>query len=81
MQRLKEVQYVFVVFKNCETSEHVQKIYEKETGPVSCLKCIQKTFIPSSYTDNTLFGKSIDVKPIVEPDEIIWENLKYTAKE
>ena len=28
-----------------------------------------------------LFGRKLDVRPILEPDEIIWENLAYTGDE
>ena len=37
--------------------------------------------MPDTFVDNTLFGKQITVKPIVEPDEIIWQNLAFTVKE
>ena len=28
-----------------------------------------------------MFAREIDVSPIIEPDEIIWENLSYTGDE
>jgi hypothetical protein len=29
-------------------------------------------------TNKMMFSREIDVSPIIEPDEIIWENLSYT---
>jgi hypothetical protein len=37
--------------------------------------------MPDAFVDNSLFGRQILVKPIVEPDEIIWQNLAFTVKE
>lgn len=28
-----------------------------------------------------LFNRPLEIKPILEPDEIIWENLAYTGEE
>ena len=69
-QRLKEIQYVFVIFKNCETAEIVQDIIPSQSG-------ILKKQIP----ERILFGKPMKVVPILEPDEIIWENLAYTGEQ
>lgn len=66
-QRLKEVQYIFVIFKNCETASVVHSIYPKE-----------RSFINKEKKEFELFGKQPKVVPILEPDEIIWENLAYT---
>jgi hypothetical protein len=33
----------------------------------------------SNQQNKILFGKDLDVVPILEPDEIIWENLAYTG--
>ena len=32
-------------------------------------------------TNKMMFAREIDVTPIIEPDEIIWENLSYTIDE
>ena len=37
-QRIKEIQYVFVVFKNCETREVILDKFAKESAAISCIK-------------------------------------------
>ena len=45
------------------------------------LKCIKKCLpMEKVQTESKLlFGKPIDLEGILEPDEIIWENLGYTG--
>lgn len=66
-QRLKEIQYIFVIFKNCETAGVVHSMYP-----------LEKSIMNKQTKDFELFGKPPRVVPILEPDEIIWENLAYT---
>ena len=78
-QRIKEIQYIFVVFKHCETRSTVLDVY-KEAQPVNCLD----SCFPSSKKDkkqHLLFGRKVDIEGILEPDEIIWENLAFTGDE
>lgn len=37
-QRLKEIQYIFVIFKNCETASVVHSIYPKENTMMNTKK-------------------------------------------
>ena len=66
-QRLKEIQYVFVIFKNCETAKVVHTLYPEENKMLS-----------QNQSELLMFGRKPKVVPILEPDEIIWENLAYT---
>jgi len=68
-----------VVFKNCETRDVVLDMYKNESTAVKCIKAI----VPQKEKKQVklLFGRQLDVKPILEPDEIIWENLAYTGDE
>ena len=69
-QRLKEIQYVFVIFKNCETADIVHDILPQ-----------QSSVLRKQLPERNLFGKPMKVVPILEPDEIIWENLAYTGEQ
>jgi hypothetical protein len=54
-------------------------MYKKESTAVKCIKAI----VPQKEKKQVklLFGRQLDVKAILEPDEIIWENLAYTGDE
>lgn len=69
-QRLREIQYIFVIFKNCETANIIHTLIPEEAN---LLKQKRKECI--------LFGKHPKIVPILEPDEIIWENLAYTKEQ
>lgn len=79
-QRIKEIQYIFVVFKNCETREVILDMFKKEA---KMAQIVNQTFGMSKVekTNKMMFAREIDVSPIIEPDEIIWENLSYTKDE
>lgn len=38
-------------------------------------------FSTATKEEKELFGKELKIVPILEPDEIIWENLAYTGDE
>ena len=78
---METIQYVFVTFKNCETNSLVLDLLQKEgafTKFVKKIFCIQGKV---ELTTEKLMGSNLNVVPIIEPDEIIWENLAYTGDE
>jgi hypothetical protein len=82
-QRIKEIQYIFVVFKNCETREVVLEKFKSESGAIGCFRKLFPSEDAGTQTSEQklLFGRKIDIMPNLEPDEIIWENLAYTGDE
>jgi len=72
---------VFIIFKNCETNKVALEILEDEN---SLIKGVKKLFcIPTKKTKDTQFimGSKIEVDHIIEPDEILWENLSFSIEE
>jgi hypothetical protein len=61
-----------VVFKNCETSDQVLEIYQKENNIAKCIKSCLPSGGKEKKQTKLLFGRSLNVVPILEPDEIIW---------
>jgi hypothetical protein len=79
-KRADIIQYVFVVFKNCETQEHAIKIFQKDSSVqklVSKIFCISTPQVKKERT--YLMGYELNVEDIVEPDDIKWENLSFTG--
>ena len=68
---------MFVVFKNCETSDIVLDQFEQEQGAINLLNGDKRERMQKLM----LFNRQLTVKEILEPDEIIWENLAYTGDE
>jgi hypothetical protein len=59
----------------------VLDLLQKESG---FTKFIKKIFLIQGKVELTtekLMGSNLDVVPLIEPDEIIWENLAYTGDE
>lgn len=79
-QRIKEIQYIFVVFKNCETNSVVSDMFKRENPTVSAIKGVFG-LKKNEKQNKLLFGRELNIVPILEPDEIIWENLAYTGDE
>ena len=57
---------MFVIFKDCETASIVHNIYPEE-----------KSILHKEKKEMMIFGKQPKVVPILEPDQIIWENLAF----
>lgn len=79
-QRLSSIQYIFVTFKSCETNEWCLQQMEKKGGFQKFVEGLFKKQDISSKQQR-LMGQELEVVPIIEPDEIIWENLSYSGDE
>jgi hypothetical protein len=55
-------------------------MYKKESNAVKCIRNIMPQGKEKKQV-KLLFGRQLDIKAILEPDEIIWENLAYTGDE
>ena len=67
-----------MVFQHCETAGILLDKFKKEGKAIKCIKAC----LPMERKKNEhrlLFGRPIDMEEILEPDEIIWENLAYTG--
>mmetsp|Transcript_24596 Transcript_24596/g.38192 ORF Transcript_24596/g.38192 Transcript_24596/m.38192 type:complete len:146 (-) Transcript_24596:2569-3006(-) len=80
-KRVSEIQYVFVIFKNCETRNVVLEQLEAENNVVKFLKQFFCIATKKTKDSQFLMGKKIQVEPIIEPDEILWENLSFSMEE
>ena len=81
-QRIRVIQYIFVVFKNCETREVVLEKFKNENVTISCFKKLFPSEGPvESPEQKMLFGRKPQIVANLEPDEIIWENLAFTGDE
>ena len=70
-----------MVFKNCETRDVILEKFVKESAAISCIKKCVGGGSKIAPEQRKLFDRQIDVQPILEPDEIIWENLAFTGDE
>lgn len=78
---MENIQYVFVTFKNCETNSLALDLLKKEGNFTKIIKkmfCIKGNV---ELTTEKLMGSNLDVEPLDEPDEIMWENLAYTGEQ
>ena len=78
---VEELDYIWIIFRNNETTGVVQKLYEGE-HPVSII--FRKIFCITKEDDGKqkYEGNDVILEPQeLEPDQIIWQNLKYTQRE
>lgn len=72
------IDYIFVTFKNNESIEQTTDVFEKESGASKFFRCL--FCIKSKQQQKKEFLKQeLTVEESIEPDEIIWENLSFTA--
>lgn len=72
------IDYIFVTFKNNESIEQTTDVFEKESGASKffrCLFCIKS----KQQQKKEFLRQELTVEESIEPDEIIWENLSFTA--
>ena len=79
------VEYIFITFKNCTTSETVLNAFKKEQNIVRCINLCCAKRQPSEIRRVLRTGgyneQEIDIVEPVEPDDIIWENLAYSKSQ
>lgn len=74
------VEYIFVTFKNNESTMLAADISQPEPVVQKCLRRI--CCIKNKQQQKREFQfNEIDVKQSVEPDEILWENMSFTKKD
>lgn len=80
-QMKNSIEYIFVVFKNCQTKDTAHKIFDIEE---SWIQSVKKFFTKSNQRVQkykSFLGKPLLCKKIISPDEIIWQNFAYNHNE
>jgi hypothetical protein len=78
-QRLKHVQYAYVVFRDTESKEFIIDTYKDQIFIVKCANFF--CFRNAPLVLKKLFlGNNLKISEPLEPDEIIWENLMYSTE-
>lgn len=85
-QRIKKLQFVFVIFKHCETKSTLVDHLESK-DPIQDGQRVIKSSRESSgrtvkvidkFDDKKFLGNSIKLGTLFEPDEFNWHNLGFT---
>ena len=76
-QRNEKIQYVFIIFKHCETAEYALKIFKRENAVYRCLKsiCSNRKKGKIKLDERLFLGHELQVEEIPDPDAVQWENL------
>lgn len=84
--QLKKLQYVFVLFKHCETRDYVvdylkdHKMFGHQIIHALTYKEEDNHHKKSKGPDDSKFlGNSVNVGSLFEPDELNWDNLPITS--
>jgi hypothetical protein len=78
-KRITEIQYVYIIFKNSNTSENILEFFEEEVFIVKFFNMICRRSEPilklKQFSDIPF-----EIVAALEPDEIIWDNLIFTKE-
>jgi hypothetical protein len=83
--RMRKLQFIFVMFKHCETKNYVTEYLKESRIPsnpcIDFFKNKEKTNKTIFNDDTKFLGKKVSICDLYEPDELHWKNLPFSKSE